>query len=73
MTTELLLQHSALPSRLTRAVPRSPRTSMPRANVRQADVSVLMAEFEVDKELAERKLREQRGDLTAALTAMLSS
>ncbi|KAG8465346.1 hypothetical protein KFE25_002653 [Diacronema lutheri] len=39
----------------------------------QADVAVLMAEFEVDKAAAERKLREQRGDLTAALTAMLAS
>lgn len=39
----------------------------------QADVAVLMAEFEADKETAERALREQRGDLTAALTAMLSS
>jgi len=41
--------------------------------VDQADVAVVMAEFEVDKVAADRVLREQRGDLTAALTAMLAS
>jgi NACalpha-BTF3-like transcription factor len=39
----------------------------------QEDVAVVMAEFEVEKEVADRVLRENRGDLTAALTAMLAS
>jgi len=41
-------------------------------SVDAADVGVVMAEFEVTKEEADRALRLARGDLGAALTALVS-
>jgi NACalpha-BTF3-like transcription factor len=39
--------------------------------VAPADVDVIVAEFEMDKKKAERRLRECKGDLKAALESLL--
>jgi len=41
--------------------------------VEPGDVKVIMKEFEVDKDRAERALREQKGDLVAALEALVAT
>ena len=39
--------------------------------ISKEDVDVIASEFEVDKKLAERRLREHKGDLVAALKSFL--
>lgn len=39
--------------------------------IRQEDVTIIVAEFEVDKKLAERRLRENHGDVFQALESFL--
>ncbi len=41
--------------------------------VRQEDVDVIAAEFELDKKAAERRLREAGGDARAAIDALLAA
>ena len=41
--------------------------------VSQEDVELIATEFEVDKKKAERELREAKGDVKAAIVAMLKA
>lgn len=39
--------------------------------IQAADVNLIVAEFEIEKRVAERRLREANGDVTAALKALV--
>ena len=41
--------------------------------IEQADVDLIVAEMELDKDIAERKLREHKGDVVATLTTLVES